>query len=81
MTRAFISILQFDFISAVHYNLLSVPLFIGIAIYCLLLLADIILDKNLVILTEKILSRKYMYIIYAVALILSTVINNAHPES
>lgn len=46
MTRAFISILQLDFISAVNYNLLSIPLFIGIVTYCLFLLTDIIFDKK-----------------------------------
>lgn len=76
MTRAFISILRFDFISALHYNLLSIPLFIGIVTYCLFLLIDAIFDKNFVLYTEKILSKRYMYIIYFAALILSTAINN-----
>ena len=76
MTRAFISILQFDFISAVNYNLLSIPLFIGIAIYCLFLLIDLIFDKNLVVATEKLLSKRYMYIIYFSVLVLDAVISN-----
>ena len=76
MTRAFISILQFDFISAVNYNLLSIPLFIGIAIYCLFLLIDLIFGKNLVVATEKLLSKRYMYIIYFSVLVLDAVISN-----
>ncbi len=76
MTRAFISILQLDFISAVNYNLLSIRLFIGIVTYCLFLLTDIIFDKKLIVIIEKILSKRYMYIIYFSVLILSAVISN-----
>lgn len=76
MTRAFISILQLDFVSAVKYHVLSVPLFFGIVTYCLFLLTDIIFGSKLIVATEKILSKRYMYIIYFSVLLLGTVINN-----
>ena len=78
MTRAFISILQLDFISAVNYNILSVPLFFGIVTYCIFLLIDILFDRKLVIAAEQFLSKKYMYIIYFCILIISAAINNYH---
>lgn len=76
MTRAFISILQLDFISAVKYNVLSVPLFFGIVIYCLFLQTDIIFGSKLIVATEKILSKRYMHIIFFSVLLLGAVINN-----
>ncbi len=76
MTRAFISILSLDFISAIKYNVLSIPLFICIVIYCLFLAFDIIFGKQTVNIIEKQLAKKYMYILYFLILISSAVINN-----
>ncbi len=75
MTRAFISIISFDYISAIKYNVLSIPLFIGIFLYCLVLFIDIIFAKNMIKSVEKQLSKKYMYIVYATVLIIGTAIN------
>ncbi|MCI8332869.1 MAG: DUF2752 domain-containing protein [Clostridiales bacterium] len=75
MTRAFISILQLDFTAATRYHALSVPLFIGIGVYCLLLLIDILFDKQFVITMEKYLAKKYMYMVYFSILIISAVFN------
>lgn len=75
MTRAFISILSFDYISALKYNVLSLPLFICISLYNIILLFDIIFAKNMIKRIEKQLSKKYMYIIYTIVLIVGAVIN------
>lgn len=76
MTRGFISILNLDFKTAFYYNVLSIPLFISIAIYCIFAITDIIFDKNFTYNIEKQLAKKYMYIIYILILIVSTVLNN-----
>lgn len=75
MTRAFISIISFDYISAIKYNVLSIPLFVGIFLYCFILFIDIIFAKDIIKSVEKQLSKKYMYIIYTIILIIGTAIN------
>lgn len=75
MTRAFRSILVFDFCSAVRYNVLSIPIFIGIIIYILFGFTDIIFGKEYIRKFEKILSNKYMYILYFVLLLAGGYIN------
>lgn len=75
MTRAFICILKFDFISAINYNVLSLPLFFGIVIYLITFFFDILLGKDNVEKMEMLLSKKYMYIIYIITLISSLYIN------
>lgn len=76
MTRGFISILEFDFKAAYEYNVLSIPLFAGIFVYCLLALTDVIFDTNSVYIVENCLSKKYMYFVYAAILIVATILNN-----
>ena len=76
MTRGFMSILQLDFRSAVKYNILSLPLFIGIGIYCICAILDVIFDKQSIFIIEKFLSRKYMWLIYIIILAVATVSNN-----
>ena len=78
MTRGFISILHFDFKSAFGYNVLSIPLFIGIALYSVFSIIDVFSDKNYIFNLERQLSKKYMYPIYAVILIISTILNNLY---
>lgn len=78
MTRGFISILNLDFITAFKYNVLSVPLFISIALYFICFLIDIIFDKDYIYLIEKQLSKKYMYLIYIIILIFATILNNIY---
>ena len=63
MTRGFISILNFDFKTAFEYNVLSIPLFVAITLYCLFFLIDFFLDKNYVCIIEKQLAKKYMYLV------------------
>ena len=76
MTRGFISILHFDLKKAFEYNVLSVPLFAGIVLYSVLLMADILFCKNYILKFEKQLSKKYMILIYIALLIIATIINN-----
>lgn len=82
MTRAFISILKFDFKSAIEYNVLSVPLFFGICIYLFIFVSDILLSKNNIEKIDVFLSRKYMLAVYLMILLLSAYINvMSHPIS
>lgn len=76
LTRAFICILEFDFISAIEYNVLSLPLFFGIVFYVLIFILDILLSKNNIQKIDNFLSKKYMYVVYIVALIISLYYNN-----
>lgn len=75
LTRAFICILEFDFITAIKYNVLSVPLFVGIVVYIGLLLVDILAGKNFTKTVDKFLSKKYMFVFYGLILIISSVLN------
>ena len=76
MTRGFISILSLDFKTAYKYNVLSIPLFVSIALYFIFSLIDIIFDKNYIYVIEKHLSKKYMYLVYIIILIIATILNN-----
>ena len=78
MTRGFISILNLDFITAFEYNVLSIPLFVAIFLYCIFSLIDFFLNKDYVYIIEKQLSKKYMYLVYITILIMATVLNNIH---
>ena len=74
MTRGFISILCLDFKVAFKYNVLSIPLFISIALYFIFSLIDIIADKNYIYIIEKQLSKKYMYFVYIIILIIANIL-------
>ena len=76
LTRGFIKILECDFKAATEYNVLSIPLFVGIFLYCVILLADIIFDNNYICKIEKQLAKKYMYIVYIAILVVSYIYNN-----
>ena len=78
MTRGFISILSFDVKTAYKYNVLSVPLFISIVLYFIFSLIDIIFNKNYIYVIEKQLSKKYMYLVYIIILIIATILNNTY---
>lgn len=75
LTRGFIAIMKLDFYAAVKYNVLSVPLFLGISVYSILAVIDVVYDKNLIAVVEKQLSKKYMYAVYAVIVVISYTIN------
>lgn len=46
LTRSFLAILHLDFLSALKYNLLGIPLFILCAVLICALIVDIIKNKN-----------------------------------
>ncbi len=76
MTRGFISILNLDFKAAFEYNVLSIPLFVSITLYFIFSLIDFFCNKNYVDTIEEQLSKKYMYLVYIIILIVATVLNN-----
>ncbi len=78
MTRGFISILELDFKTAFEHNVLSIPLFFGIALYCIISLIDFFLDKNYVYIIEKNLAKKIMYPLYIIILIIAAILNNIY---
>ncbi len=77
MTRAFYSILGFDFVQAFHYNILSIPLFIFIVFSIIVLLYEIFVGKwNYIPTLLKILSKKSVIVLIAILLCVSTIVNN-----
>ena len=76
LTRGFISILHLDIKSAFSYNVMSLPLFVCISIYCILCVVDIVFEKKYINKIEKQLSKKYMYIVYVFILLVSAILNN-----
>ncbi len=75
LTRSFRAILNLDFISAIKYNILGIPLFIFCFLFIIFLIKDIIINSNATIkIINKFLSKNYIYII--VILIITTIINN-----
>lgn len=76
MTRGFIAILKLDFKSALNYNILSLPMFIGICLYAFFTIIDLLSNNNYIYKIEKILSRIYMIFVYIVILVFATIINN-----
>lgn len=73
MTRAFISILNLNFIESFHYNILSIPLFLIIITFYIITIIDIILNKQYLNKFIKNIT-KYYYIII-ILLIISWIIN------
>ena len=77
LTRAFFSILSFDFISAVKYNILSIPLFIFIIFTVISLVYEIITNKfNYIPYLLNCLSKRKIIFVIFFLLGLSCVINN-----
>lgn len=77
MTRAFHSIMNFNFYKAFSYNILSIPLFIFISISFLIFIYEIISNKfNYAPYILKILSNKYVIILITFFIIVSFILNN-----
>lgn len=55
LTRAFIAILSFDIDAAVEYHILSVPLFLGIVAYCVILTIDVLFNRQVLLRVEYVL--------------------------
>lgn len=79
ITRSFYSILRLDFVSAIKYNILGIPLFIFFLISFIVILVDIILNKDTYLKNmNKILQNKVFIIILFLLILLSTIINNVN---
>ena len=74
LTRAFLAIFNFNLIEAFKLNIISIPLFIFIIIANILLLYDIIFNKNKVYNFLNKLSKYYVLIL--ILLVVTTVVNN-----
>lgn len=77
MTRAFNSILFLNFVNALYYNILSIPLFIFITLSIVILIYEIIFNKFVYIpkLLES-LSNKFVILILFLCIFISFIINN-----
>ena len=75
LTRGFIAILHLDFKTALHHHVLSIPIFIGITMYAILCISDILFDRNDIEHIENILQKKYMFVLYIIIIIISAHLN------
>ena len=75
LTRGFLAILRFDFKAALYHNVLSLPLFIGIVIYAVLCITDILLNRNDLEKAEQYCKKKHMLILLLCVFILSIFLN------
>lgn len=75
MTRAFWSILNFNFLDAVYFNILSIPLFIFI-IYSVIRLCIDILKNTYTYITNLLNFFKTYYWIFLILMFISFVFNN-----
>ena len=75
MTRAFTSILNFNFLDALYFNLLSIPLFIFIAYFSFRLIIDIINDEFIFIPNLLNFFKNY-YWIFLFLIFISFIFNN-----
>ena len=76
LTRGFIAILQMDFIKATELNVFSIPLFVAVSCYSILSVYDVFYSRNCINKLENFLSKKYMYPIYFMLLIMGYFYNN-----
>lgn len=74
MTRAFKSILEFDFIQAFKFNILSIPLFVFFIFIFIAIIYDIIKDGKM--LENKIIKLLDKYWILAIILVVASLIVN-----
>ena len=75
LSRGFVAILSFDLRAATEYNVLSIPLFVGIMVYAALCFFDVFFDKNNVERLETFMMKKYMIVLYLIILALSVYFN------
>ena len=75
LTRSFRCILNFDFIEAIKYNILGIPLFVSFIVFSIMLIFDIIKNSNTSIKAIMNVFKNY-YLIIIFILIITTIINN-----
>lgn len=74
LTRGFNEILRLNFFKATQYNLFSIPVFIGVTIYYLISISDLVLKKdNIFKLYDAVI--KYQVVIY-ICYFISLLYNN-----
>ena len=76
MTRGFLAILRWDYVTAFEYNILAIPLFLGICIHAILVLTDILFAKSYVDKLERLLVRKEMCVLYFLLAFIAALENN-----
>ncbi len=74
LTRAFLAIMEFKFLDAFKYNIMSIPLFIFLIIINILFVFDVVFSSNK---AEKFLNNlsKY-YTVIIIVVVITIVINN-----
>ena len=75
LSRGFIAILSFDLKSATMHNVFSIPLFVGIVIYALLCISDILFERNDLEWLGNRIGKKYTVILYLIAFLLLVYLN------
>ena len=75
MTRSFSACLRFDFYSAMQYNLMGIPLLLGIMIYTFCLAADIGLGCNFSAKIEKMLKKKTVLCVLVLLVLIHWIYN------
>ena len=74
MTRAFLSILNLDFLSAIRYNIMAIPLFIILFVSVIFLVVEIMYDKDVYF--KEIFKQVYTNVDFIVLTMLITLIIN-----
>lgn len=76
MGRAFFRIINLDFVGALKYNIISIPLFIFIVVFTIGILLDILNNTGTTIKkVEKLFSNKYFLLISILVMIISYIYN------
>lgn len=77
LTRGFIAILHLDLKAATQHHILSVPLFIGIAIHAVLCFTDVLLGRKDLERLSSLAGKRYMLLLYLAILALSAYLKGA----
>lgn len=75
LTRGFVAILRGNFVEAVRYHVLSLPLFVGAVGYTVCSISDILLDRNDLERIERQFGKPYMIAVYTLILVVAMWIN------
>ena len=75
LTRGFIAILRLDIGGAIRYHILSIPLFVGIVLYAIFCITDILLGRDDLARLSGVFGRKNMLFFYLFLLLFSTIVN------
>lgn len=76
ITRAFYSLLELDILSAIRYNILAIPLFLILVVSVVLLIIEIIFNKNVYfkeLFRQVYLNADFIFIILLVTMIINNI--------